>query len=232
MERARAEQADTGSTGPGQPGWQAEKSALMRQQILEAAIRCFVKLGYARTTTTEIAQEAGVSRGAMVHHFSNKERLITAAVAHLHHRRVASFRDAIANIDPKTDRQTEGIERYWDLLSDPTFIAFHELTFAARTDPTLEAIVGPAVREFEAEWYEQAKRSFPEWADTGRLFDLAMDLTQFLMEGMAIHSMMDDDPARYQRLRRYLVNRLKEILAAAHDPDPDAAVGRFLADDG
>ena len=231
MERARAERSDAASSGPGQPGWQAEKSALMRQQILEAAIRCFVKLGYARTTTTEIAQEAGVSRGAMVHHFSNKERLIKAAVEHLHDRRVASFRDAIANIDPKSDRQTEGIERYWDLLSDPTFVAFHELTFAARTDPTLEAIVGPAVREFEAEWYEQAKQSFPEWADTGRLFDLAMDLTQFLMEGMAIHSMMDDNSARYQRLRRYLVNRLKEILAAADDPDPDAAVGRFLADD-
>ena len=43
-------------------GWQAEKSALTRQAILEAAVRCFVEYGYAQTTTAMIAEEARVSR--------------------------------------------------------------------------------------------------------------------------------------------------------------------------
>ena len=35
-------------------GWQAQKSASTRNLIIEAAIKCFVDLGYARTTTTLI----------------------------------------------------------------------------------------------------------------------------------------------------------------------------------
>ena len=50
-------------------GWQAQKSAATRNLIIEAAIKCFVELGYAQTTTTAIADKAGLSRGAMLHHF-------------------------------------------------------------------------------------------------------------------------------------------------------------------
>ena len=53
-------------------GWQAEKSALTRQAILEAAVRCFVQHGYTNTTTAMIAEEGDVSRGAMMHHFSSR----------------------------------------------------------------------------------------------------------------------------------------------------------------
>ena len=53
-------------------GWQAQKSAATRKLILESAIRCFVELGYAGTTTTAIAQKAGLSRGAMLHHFPSR----------------------------------------------------------------------------------------------------------------------------------------------------------------
>ena len=50
-------------------GWQAEKSAMTRSAILEATIQCLLELGYANTTTALIANYAGVSRGAMMHHF-------------------------------------------------------------------------------------------------------------------------------------------------------------------
>ena len=46
-------------------GWQAQKSASTRTQIIESAIKCLVELGYARITTAVIADRAGLSRGAM-----------------------------------------------------------------------------------------------------------------------------------------------------------------------
>ena len=60
------------SSTPEPTGWQAQKSAATRNLIVEAAIRCFVDLGYAQTTTTAIAEKAGLSRGAMLHHFPSK----------------------------------------------------------------------------------------------------------------------------------------------------------------
>ena len=53
-------------------GWQVEKSAMTRWSILEATIQCLLELGYANTTTALIANYAGVSRGAMMHHFPSR----------------------------------------------------------------------------------------------------------------------------------------------------------------
>ena len=73
-------------------GWQAQKSAATRNLIIEAAIKCFVELGYAQTTTTAIAEKAGLSRGAMLHHFPSKLDIVRAAVDHLHAKRLRAFR--------------------------------------------------------------------------------------------------------------------------------------------
>ncbi|MEL7030387.1 MAG: helix-turn-helix domain-containing protein, partial [Pseudomonadota bacterium] len=64
-------------------GRQAQKSASTQKVIVEAAINCLLKYGYAQTTTPRIAEEAGLSRGAMMHHFSNRITVIQAAIEHL-----------------------------------------------------------------------------------------------------------------------------------------------------
>src|SRR5579871_6267699 len=79
-------------------GWQAQKSASTRTLIIEAAIKCLVELGYARTTTTVIAEKAGLSRGAMLHHFPSKMGIVRAAVDYLHAKRLRAFRKAMAKV--------------------------------------------------------------------------------------------------------------------------------------
>jgi len=51
-----------------------------RQRILEAAIRSFQTLGYARTTTQAIAARAGVAEVTIFRHFGNKQKLFQAVV--------------------------------------------------------------------------------------------------------------------------------------------------------
>ena len=41
----------------------------MRERLLDATIGCLVDYGYAGTTVTRIAERAGVTRGAQVHHY-------------------------------------------------------------------------------------------------------------------------------------------------------------------
>jgi AcrR family transcriptional regulator len=52
-----------------------------RAAILDAAMTLVAAQGFARTTLDEIADAAGVSRGAIYWHFKNKTELITALVA-------------------------------------------------------------------------------------------------------------------------------------------------------
>ena len=66
---------------------QAERSATTRQALLDATIACLVEEGYANTTTARVAERAGVSRGAHLHHFQTRSALVAAAVEHLRVRR-------------------------------------------------------------------------------------------------------------------------------------------------
>src|SRR5687767_13834636 len=132
MAERESEVAET----PASPaGWQAQKSASTRNLIIEAAIECFIKLGYARTTTTAIAERAGLSRGAMLHHFPSKIDIVRAAVEHLHAKRLRAFRKSAQRAAPGGDRVAQSVEAYWAHAKHPMFVAFFELSVAARTDP-------------------------------------------------------------------------------------------------
>ena len=51
-----------------------------QQQIIDTALQLFAHQGYASTSTSKIAQQAGVSEGLIFRHFTNKEGLLEAIV--------------------------------------------------------------------------------------------------------------------------------------------------------
>ncbi len=53
-----------------------EEAAATRDALLNAAVTLFLRKGVSRTTLDEIAREAGVTRGAVYHHFENKSALV------------------------------------------------------------------------------------------------------------------------------------------------------------
>jgi len=59
---------------------QAERNAETRAALLRAARRRFAESGYADTGTEEIVEAAGVTRGALYHHFTDKAALFEAVV--------------------------------------------------------------------------------------------------------------------------------------------------------
>ena len=129
---------------------QAERTAATRAALLEATVECLVSQGFGGTTTTEVAHRAGVSPGALLHHFPTKADLLCAAVGHLFERRQAEFRKAMANLEPGADRAEAGIDLLWSMFSGPTFVAWLELWIAARCDPTLAEAVVRLDHEFMA----------------------------------------------------------------------------------
>ncbi|MGW4203226.1 TetR/AcrR family transcriptional regulator [Streptomyces sp. NPDC004726] len=57
----------------------AEQGDATRRQLVEAAIALFTAHGYAEASTTRIVERAGVTRGALYHHYPDKEALFEAA---------------------------------------------------------------------------------------------------------------------------------------------------------
>jgi AcrR family transcriptional regulator len=192
-------------------GWQAQKSASTRTQITEAAIKCFVEYGYSRTTTTLIAEKAGLSRGAMLHHFPSRLAVVRAAVEHLHSKRLRAFRKAVSKPTPDGDHVRQSVEAYWAHVRHPMFVAFFELAVAARSEKELASILRPAQEAFEREWYDAAVDMFPEWRGRGEQFDLALDLARYVLEGMAISFLTHKETERDQRVLAYLDEKIREL---------------------
>ena len=174
---------------PGAPrvgeGWQAEKSALTRQAILEAAVRCFVEHGYANTTTAMIAEEASVSRGAMMHHFPSRSAVMNAVVGYLHVRRLNEYRALMSDIDSPDQQLTRkaiktSVESAWKYVNLPSFVAYQELLAAARTDKELAKAVGEVEQDFEREFLKTVRSVFPHWKQVKSL-QAAHDLVQFCL---------------------------------------------------
>jgi AcrR family transcriptional regulator len=57
-----------------------EDLAAKRDQILDAAMACLHSTGFARSTMSDVARQAGIGRGTVYWHFSSKDELFLAVV--------------------------------------------------------------------------------------------------------------------------------------------------------
>ena len=197
----------------------------MRDTILDAALDCFISIGFANTTTARIAEKASVSRGAMLHHFPSKTELMQAAVEYLHEKLLTLYSTSIEKVSldlPVDERNRKGLEGYWNYLSSNLYVAYHELCVAGRTDPELKVVLENSQQLFGRHVHDTNVKLFEEWNDKGDRFLLAMDVTKFMMEGMAAGQLMADKEERVDRLLNYLADRLEEIFKQGEN----TAIGR------
>src|ERR1700675_4940257 len=94
---------------------QDEKTAETRRRLLDASILCLVDRGYANTTTSEIAERAGLSRGAQLYHFPRKEELLTSAVEHLFQLKFGEIKEKVSRLTNENDRRTMAIDMLWEV---------------------------------------------------------------------------------------------------------------------
>jgi AcrR family transcriptional regulator len=192
--------------GPRPRRSQAERSASTRARLLDAAVECLFRLGYARTTTTEVAERADVSRGAQLHHFPTKQELVTAAAEHLFQRRHEQLAGKMASLPAGADRPAAAIDLLSSLMSGPTFYAWLELAVAARTDPALRKSVSAMAERLTKTIDETFAALFPS-SGQPHLFRAAPAAVFALMEGLALRDIVTGDDT----LRAEVLDALKAL---------------------
>ena len=110
-----------------------------RVEIVEAAKRCFLKFGYAKSSFVDVAKEAGLSRPLLYLHFKSKEELMTAV-----------FESVFVDRYPRI----EAMLAAGGTARNRLIAIYDELVVA----PWAELIHSPSAQEF----YEICERIIPE----------------------------------------------------------------------
>ena len=198
--------------------WQQRKSELTQQRILQATIDTIYELGYNLTTTDKVAVKAGVSRGAMLHHFPVRRDLIQAAVKYLNEQRLEEFLAGESAIQGGSNRSRigAGIDVYWGQVSSPLAVVFQELKVLSRTDAELRAVLSENAADFEQAWNATVERVFPDLIMSAQ-HEVANLLTRNLCEGMALNRSMVNDPELTKKVLDELKNYLRRSYQDVRD---------------
>jgi AcrR family transcriptional regulator len=192
----------------------AERSQATRGRLMEATVECLAELGWSGTTTTVVAERAGVSRGAQLHHYRTKADLVVAAIDHLALLRGAEIRRAAAALPTGRNRTVAVLDLLSTHHTGPLFTAALEVWVAARTDAGLrealvpvEARVGRDIHRLTVELLGADERR-PGTRE-------AVQATLDLMRGLGVANLLTDDSPRRQRLLKQWADTLDATLEAS-----------------
>jgi AcrR family transcriptional regulator len=164
---------------------QAERRAATQAAVLDATIDCLVEYGYVNTTTTRIAERAGVSRGAQVHHFPTKAILVSEALARLARRRTELIRAQLRSLPSDEAGYGALLDLIWEDHTGALFDATLEMWVAARTDAELRTEMLRVEREVTETLWTVAEERFGEIARTPEWRE-AVEVALATIRGLAL----------------------------------------------
>lgn len=193
-------------------GIRKEQLAKTRESLLNAAVTSLVTYGYAGTTTQRVQDIAGVSRGALLHHFGSKSELFVASIHHIASQRIVAVRQA-ADVPPGPDALRQVIYAIRESMTGPAFQAGMELWMAARTDPELRKSLLPEERALGA----ALREVFNKFIDDHEIDEsrISLDSLLAILRGLELTRVMRTDEEAADAVIEHWIAHVAPILAPA-----------------
>ncbi len=190
---------------------QAERTAETRRRILNAVVESIAQVGFQRTTATEIAKRAGVTWGAVQHHFGAKGGILEGVLEDTFERFEARVADIPADA-PLARRVALFVERAWEHFASPHFRSTFEILLHHGKGED---------DEVPPHWQETMFRAFDRvfervFSDTGLGRRERAPLHQYVVAqllGLAALDMLDTPRARAAQIALLESTLLRELGA-------------------
>jgi len=195
------------STKNGANGVRQRQSLEARHKLIEATIACLDKFGYADTSIARIQNQAGVSRGALTHHFPSKEELVIATIDSLLETLLRP------SLPSKKLSQTDIVADLRWLARNMTGTArgraLSEVLMATRTDKKLSARVSSRLTDWNTKLDEAVVGFYA--SPTGDDDDVRQIwmIARTFMRGLILQQPFTPDPAQIEQA----INRFGALIA-------------------
>lgn len=182
------------------------------QALLKAAVNLVAEFGYSRFSTQLLAERAGVTRGAVQHHFGNRKLDLVVALAEYVYQR---FREnAAGTVQAGADlvtRVEKTIDSAFEIYRGPEAVVLLELWMAARSDDALKAALGPVMARLDDSIGSGFAIRLEVSQATADRIEAIRYLARFVFRGMTLERQLWID----RDLELRVVALLKEVLVLA-----------------
>ncbi len=198
---------------------QVDRSAETQAALIQAAIDCLRTDGYAGAATASIAKRAGVTTGALHHHFATKDDLMIGVFDHCN-ARVGEKLGAAQRGQPTKSIDLAGlVQHLWEVYGDPEYWAIWEIIIGTRGDELFHRRVVAhrlaTMRDLVRPWAAQLGAS-------EALRPAVAELIEFMLiaiRGLSLERFLHQDPGYFQRnlalLAELVSTKLKGLTAQA-----------------
>lgn len=187
---------------------QSTRSATTQLTLIEAALEVILEVGLGAATTDKFARHAGVSRGAMLHHFPTREDIILAAMMHLLRSQTQEISNKVNDVNDGTMSIDNLLDFLWEVFSGRFFYLSLEMVTEARTNPSFHEKMIPVITDFHRS-LDEIWTSLPhDQSIPQSRAKTILNITICLLRGMGVQTVLKPSPQYYQEL----LSLWKELL--------------------
>jgi AcrR family transcriptional regulator len=175
---------------------QEERSTQTRTLLVNAAIRVVQDLGYANLTISRVAGRAGLTNGAMQHHFASREDLVIAILDAVYPVLEMPFEEIGFQKWTMSERVSAFIDPLWQIYSRPEYLVIWDIAFGTRGDVSLGTKLKAYQRDVSARIHRQLTASFADVGLTAQSAEQIFSVVISCLRGFALQSLFGVDRRR------------------------------------
>jgi AcrR family transcriptional regulator len=182
----------------------ADRSTETRALLIHAAVELLQSSGFASATTARVAAHAGLTTGALHHHFPTKGDLMFGVLEHVSIQLRSRLEEQDCAAGPPGINATQLVAHLWEVYGDPAYWATWEIIIGTRSDESFHQRVvadrAGTMRTIIHPWVERQVLSSdfkPE----------AVALLEFMLvaiRGLSLERFLDKDAAYFENNLRLL----------------------------
>jgi len=196
---------------------QVDRSTETRALLLQATAELLQAVGFSGTTTALIAKRAGVTTGALHHHFATKDDLMLGVLDQTSERILQRI-ELQDHVTPGGRIEVSSLVGHlWEVYGDPEYWAIWEIIIGTRADEAFH-------RRVVAHRLETMRRVLHPWVERHILSETRrpdlVALFEFLLiaiRGLSLERFLDKDAAYFDRNLALLAELVDRKLASTTD---------------
>jgi AcrR family transcriptional regulator len=190
------------------PGRQAAKSKATQDKIISAVIGLIREKGYVAASSTEIARRAGVTWGAVQHHFGSKEEILAQVLERSHRKFQQSLGEARFATGTPRVRVAKYVDLAWAHYRGDEYMATIEILLASRRCGG--AIETSSISRSREEHLALGRRIFHDSTASNQRLQETIYVVHCMLTGILIETVLE--PAGFDA--RVYTSRLKQMVMA------------------